>query len=171
MKKKPTALLALLILFSTAIFAVGSGWRKMSEKELRSAVPERAPVINERIETEFRTASGITDSEGHRIYGVVIITAGYEAEGKYTHFFKTQTGLKIGDFKLEAGEYVFGYKRMDTDSLLVTFYRASNGETVGSVRADVERKKGPIYSFLIEPPTNDNGAIRIGRFVMAYSIA
>ena len=142
----------------------------MTENELRSAVPERAPVINERIETEFRTASGITDGEGRSIFGVVIITAGYEADGKYTHFLKTQASLKIGDFKLEAGEYIFGYKRIDADALRVTFYRASDGQMIGSTKAEVERKKGPIYSFLIEPPADENGMIRIGRFVMAYSI-
>jgi hypothetical protein len=169
MKKRLTSVL-FLIFASTAIFAAGPGWRKMTEDELRSAVPERAPVINERIETEFRTASGIVDEQCRSIFGVVIITAGYEADGKYTHFFKTEMGLKIGDIKLEAGQYVFGYKRIEADALRVTFYRAKDGETVGSVKAEVERKKGPIYSFLIEPPTNNNGTIRIGRFVMAYSI-
>ena len=56
--------------------------------ELRSVIPARAPVISERIETEFRTASGITDGNCHFIAGVVTITAGYSAEGKYSHYFR-----------------------------------------------------------------------------------
>jgi hypothetical protein len=36
-----------------------------SEEELKALIPARAPVISERIETEFRTASGITDGKGH----------------------------------------------------------------------------------------------------------
>jgi hypothetical protein len=164
--------LVLLLAFVTtafAGFAAQSGWRKMTEKELRSAVPERAQVINERIETEFRTASGVKDGRGHSIFGVVIITAGYEAEGKYTHFFVTQVRLKVNDFKLEPGEYVFGYQRTDSNDLRVTFYRAKNGERVGEVIAKVESKKGPVYSFLVTPPTVNKGTMQIGRFVFAYA--
>jgi len=60
----------------------------------------RAPVNKENIETEFRTASGVTDGRGKFIAGVVMITAGYSAEGKYSHFFITQAPLKIGSMML-----------------------------------------------------------------------
>ncbi len=63
-------------------------WHSASEEELKSLIPARAPVISERIETEFRTASGITDGKGHAIAGVVLITAGYSADGKYSHYFR-----------------------------------------------------------------------------------
>jgi hypothetical protein len=58
-----------------------AGWRVASEPELRKVIPARAPVIKENIETEFRTASGVTDGRGKYIAGVVMITAGYSAEG------------------------------------------------------------------------------------------
>ncbi|MER3428108.1 MAG: hypothetical protein C4334_08410 [Pyrinomonas sp.] len=146
-------------------------WRRMTEDELRAVVPERAPVIKERIETELRTASGIVDGSGHHIFGVVIITAGYEAEGKYTHFFKTQVPIRVGDLDLSPGEYVFGYQRLAVDALRVVFYRATDGGQVGAVRATVENRRGAIYSFYIEPPTGGRGKIKIGRFGFDYSLA
>lgn len=141
----------------------------MTESELKTAVPEKAPVIRENIETEFRTASGISDGK-NRIFGVVIITAGYEAEGKYTHFFKTQAKLRIGELTLEPNDYIFGYQRIDNETLRVMFYRAKDGELVGATKARVEKTKGAIYSFLIEPPTADQGKIFIGRFTFGYSL-
>ena len=74
-------------------------------------IPARAPVVSERIETEFRTASGITDGKGHVIAGVVLITAGYSAEGKYSHYFVSQVPLKVGDFLLPPGQYLIGWVR------------------------------------------------------------
>src|ERR1041385_5554498 len=113
------------------------GWRNASEGELRKIIPARAPVIKENIETEFRTASGVTDGRGKFIAGVVMITAGYSAEGKYSHFFITQVPLRLGSMQLQAGEYVFGYQRIDNDLIRVSFYRASNGEAIGTVDAHV----------------------------------
>lgn len=149
----------------------GFRWRRMTEDELRAVVPERAPVVKERIETELRTAAGITDGSGHYIFGVVIITAGYEAEGKYTHFFKTQVPIRIGDLDLSPGEYVFGYQRLAVDALRVVFYRATDGGQIGAVRATVENRRGAIYSFYIEPPIGGRGKIKIGRFGFDYSLA
>ena len=162
----------LTILFITAVFALSvsaQDWRKMTEAELRKTVPEKAPVIRENIETEFRTAAGITDGKGS-IFGVVIITAGYEAEGKYTHFFKTDAGIKVGDLALEKGEYIFGYQRIDAETLRVMFYKAKDGELIGATKAKVEKGKGAIYSFLITPPAAKQGKIYIGRFTFEYSL-
>ena len=65
----------------------------------------------------------IRDS-GKFIAGVVLITAGYSAEGKYSHFFLTQVPLRLGtDVKLAPGEYVLGYEHTD-NGLLVHFYEA-----------------------------------------------
>ncbi len=160
-----TLLFCLVLSFS----ALGQDWRKMSEAELKIAVPEKAPVIRENIETEFRTASGITDGP-KTIFGVVIITAGYEADGKYTHFLKTSNKMKIGKVVLKVGEYIFGYKRLDNTTLSVSFYQAGNGKLIGSVKARVEQKKGAIYSLLIEPPIEKKGKIYIGRFSMEYGL-
>jgi hypothetical protein len=163
----------LTILFLVAAFALNvfaqNNWRKMTEEELKGAVPEKAPVIRESIETEFRTASGISDGKGV-IFGVVIITAGYEADGKYTHFFKTDAGIKVGDLPLAKGEYIFGYQRIDAETLRVTFYRANDGELMGATKARVEKGKGAIYSFLITPPTAKQGKIYIGRFTFGYGL-
>jgi hypothetical protein len=161
----------LTVLFITAIFALNAfaqDWRKMTEEELKKTVPEKAPVIRESIETEFRTAAGITDGKGS-IFGVVIITAGYEADGKYTHYFKTDARLKVGDLPLEKGEYIFGYQRIDGETLRVTFYKAKDGELIGATKARVEKGKGAIYSFLIVPPTAKQGKIYIGRFTFEYT--
>jgi len=144
-------------------------WRKMTDAELKASVPEKAPGIKEQIETEFRTASGITNGKSNML-GVVIITAGYEADGKYTHFFRTGAGVKLGDLDLPAGDYIFGYRRIDQDSLRVTFYYAKSGELVGELKASVERKKGGIYSFLITPPAAKAGKIYIGRFFFDYAV-
>lgn len=146
-------------------------WRPAADKELRSLIPARVAVENERIETELRTASGITNGTGKFIAGVVMITAGYSAEGKYSHFFITQVGIKCGDFELRPGEYVFGHKRTDQDTLKVSFYEASTGKHMGDVKAQVDPKRGPVRSITIVPPGNDRPMIRLGRFFFEYSIS
>jgi hypothetical protein len=146
-------------------------WRAATEPELKKLIPARAPVINERIETEFRTASGVTDGHGKFIAGVVMITAGYSAEGKYSHFFITQVPLRIGSMDLQPGEYVFGYQRINNDALRVSFYRASSGETVGDVEANVNRKSSMVRSLLVSPPVNGKAAIQIGRFMFDYRVS
>src|SRR5207253_3643914 len=91
-----------VLLCGSPVLAGGPIWRQATPTELRQIIPARAPVGKERIETEFRSASGISD--GRRfIAGVVMITAGYEAEGKYSHFFITQLSLRIGDMLLPPG--------------------------------------------------------------------
>ena len=141
----------------------------MTEAELKKAVPEKAPVIKEKIETEFSTASGITDGKS-RIFGVVIITAGYEADGKYTHYLKAETTIRVGDLSLAKGDYIFGYQRIDAETLRVMFYKATDGELIGATKAKVEKTKGAIYSFLIVPASAKGGAIYIGRFTFEYSL-
>src|SRR5947207_16014137 len=121
---------SVIVLVSSAgtVPSVPARWRAATEPELRKLIPARAPVIKENIETEFRTASGVTDGRGRFIAGVVMITAGYSAEGKYSHFFLTQASLKIGSILLSPGEYVFGYQRKDNNTIRFTFYRATSGE-------------------------------------------
>src|ERR1700689_2692386 len=105
----------LLSAFLASGFAMAA-WRRASESELKALIPARAPVEKERIETEFRTASGITNGKGKFVAGVVLITAGYAAEGKYSNFLIVQSGMKIGSIALPPGEYVFGWRRKDDDS-------------------------------------------------------
>src|ERR1044072_7269106 len=96
------ALLLVLVTWTLSLSNPGpAGWSVGSAPELSKETPRRAPVIKENIETEFRAASGVTDGRGKFIAGVVMITAGYSAEGKYSHFFVAQVPMKVGEFSLE----------------------------------------------------------------------
>jgi hypothetical protein len=144
------------------------GWRSAHAEELKALIPARAPVISERIETEFRTASGITDGRGHSIFGVVLITAGYSAEGKYSHYFVSQIPLRIGDFLLPPGQYLLGWVR-SPDSLRVTFYLAQSGKAMGQVDAIRNPSISRVESFRIWPPA-EKPLIQLGRFSFAYAL-
>jgi hypothetical protein len=145
-------------------------WRVANDAELRSVIPARAPVVEERIETEMRSASGITNGHGKYIAGVVLITAGYSAEGKYSHFFLTQVPLKLGaDTRLGPGEYVLGYEHTENNVLLVHFYEAATGKPVGSVPAGLLAGVTRVEAFRIWPP-GERSAIQIGRFGFSYQI-
>lgn len=172
MKTRLINVLLLMLVTWTISFSnpVPAGWRIASEPELRKVIPARAPVIKENIETEFRTASGVTDGRGKFIAGVVMITAGYSAEGKYSHFFVSQVPMKIGEFSLEPGEYVFGYQRKTPDSITVTFHRASSGDAIGEVEAFRNRKSSMVRALLIQPATGGRGTIQVGRFVFDYHV-
>jgi hypothetical protein len=161
--------LAWLLLLTSAGLAHASTWHSANPEELKAIIPARAPVISERIETEFRTASGITDGKGHAIAGVVLITAGYSADGKYSHYFVSQVPLKVGDFVLPPGEYLLGWVRQQ-DSLQVTFYLARSGETVGRVEATRNLSLTRVESFRIWPPA-DKSLVQLGRFTFSYTLA
>jgi hypothetical protein len=172
---KLCAAVAAVILAAAAVPAAvpaRARWRTATADELRRVIPARAPVIKENIETEFRTASGVIDNRGRFIAGVVMITAGYSAEGKYSHFFLTQAPLRVGELELPAGQYVFGYTRAGDDSIRVSFYRAATGEAVGDVDARRStRKGGGVRSLLINPPAGGKANIQIGRFLLEYRVA
>lgn len=157
--------------FAAPVGARQAKWRAATEKELADTIPARAPVEKEQIETESRTASGITNGKGQFIAGVVIITTGYAAEGKYSHFFLTQVPIKIGEMKLGAGQYVFGYKRSEGDTLAVRFYEAATGRALGTVKAHRESAPGAIRSLTINPPNGEKGTMLIGRFALDYFIS
>jgi hypothetical protein len=146
-----------------------AAWRQASESELKALIPARASVEKERIETEFRTASGITNGKGKFVAGVVLITAGYAAEGKYSNFLIVQSPVKIGTIALQPGEYVFGWRRKDDDSLQVKFYDAHSGQLLGDMDAHRLSRTGKIESFKISS-AGDKGLIQIGRFGMNYSL-
>jgi len=158
----------LLVLTLGGAVAHAATWHPASEQELHALIPARAPVISERIETEFRTASGISDGKGHGIAGVVLITAGYSADGKYSHYFVSQVPLRIGDFQLPAGQYLLGWVR-GQDSLQVTFYLAQSGKAVGQVEAKRNLSINRVESFRIWPPA-DKALIQLGRFTFNYAV-
>src|SRR6202789_4617147 len=115
------ALLLLSALLHFVDAQSNSLWRSATPAELQSALPARAQVEKERIETEMRTASGIIDTHGKIIAGVVLITAGYSADGKYSHYLLVQSPIAFGDVTLAVGNYVIGWQRGD-DDLLIKFY-------------------------------------------------
>ncbi len=143
-------------------------WRPATEKELSAVIPDRAPVIAERIETELRTASGITDGKGHTIASVVLITAGYSANGKYSDFLLTQVPVKIGDTLLPEGNYLIGWTRGEND-LDVTFSEASTGKVLVQVKALRNTLIRGVQAIHIWPPT-EHSVIQLGRFTIPYSI-
>jgi hypothetical protein len=101
----------LLALVAPAAAAQKSTWRPATDAELAALLPARAPVEKEHIETEMRTASGITDGKGRFIAGVVLITAGYSADGKYSHYLVVQSPVHVGGISLTPGEYVTSARR------------------------------------------------------------
>jgi hypothetical protein len=153
----------------SAAAALAASWHSASEAQLKVLIPDRAPVIAERIETEFRTASGITDGQGHSIAGVVLITAGYSADGKYSHYFVSQVPLRVGAFLLAPGQYLIGWVR-GQDSLKVTFYQAQSGKAIGQVEATRNPSITRVESFRIWPPA-EKPLIQLGRFTFPYSLA
>jgi hypothetical protein len=170
MKMQTKILLGLVGLTMVSALAQGR-WRAATEKELSSLLPARAPVEKEQIETEMRTASGVTNGKGKFFAAVVIITAGYAAEGKYGYFLTAQVPIRAGDVSLPAGAYVFGQRRLDETTIEVTFHEAASGKLVGTVKATRGATSGAIRSILIAPPKGGTGNFALGRFSFPYTIS
>ena len=143
-------------------------WRQATDAELASLLPARAPVEKEHIETELRTASGIVDSSGRYIAGVVLITAGYSADGKYSHYLVVQAPVRVGGIALKTGEYAFGYTHAG-EVLRVHFNEAANGALVGTTDAHLLSGIKGITSLHIWPP-GTRSVIQIGRFAIPYEL-
>lgn len=145
-----------------------TSWRTATADELATALPVRAPVERERIETEMRTASGIIDARGKLIAGVVLITAGYSADGKYSHYFLVQSPIAFDRVALSPGSYVIGWTRKE-DSLSVVFYEAATGIKRGTATAHHLANGSRVESFRIWPP-GDRAILQIGRFALPYTL-
>jgi hypothetical protein len=167
MKKGICSAVLLLFLFPLAQ-GEKTAWRQATDAELASLLPTRAPVEKEHIETEMRTASGIVNSEGRYIAGVVLITAGYSADGKYSHYLMVQAPIRIGGVALKPGEYVFGYTHAG-DLLSVHFNEAATGELVGTTDAHLIAGSSRVASLRIWPP-GAKALIQIGRFGIPYTL-
>ncbi|MGA2560534.1 MAG: hypothetical protein ABSF17_12720 [Terracidiphilus sp.] len=169
MKKAVLFLFMLMLSYSFAV-AQKPVWRQATEAELTSLLPARAPVEKEHIETELRTASGIVDNKGHFIAGVVLLTAGYSADGKYSHYLVVQAPVKIGGVALKPGEYVFGWERAKNhEALNFHFNEAANGALVGTCEAARMTGSSRVESLRIWPP-GDKSVIQIGRFAIPYEL-
>ncbi len=150
--------------------ALKSAWRQAAPAELQSVLPARAPVQSEHIETEMRTASGIVDERGRFIAGVVLITAGYSADGKYSHYLIVQVPVRIGGIALKPGEYAFGWTRSDNgETLKVHFNVAATGALVGTTEAHRIPGSNRVESLHIWPP-DDKPLVQIGRFGIPYKL-
>lgn len=147
----------------------GERWRAATTAELEAALPARAQVEKEHIETEMRTANGIINSHNQIIAAVVLITAGYAADGKYSHFLLVQSPLVLdGHLTLKPGSYVLGWRRSD-EGLEVHFFDSITGAELGTGIARAEPGTTRVESFHIWPP-NERKEIQIGRFFLPYSV-
>ena len=160
--------LCLSSLLAPAVGAQQHTWRSATESELTQALPARAPVEKERIETEMRTSSGIVDEQGRVTAGVVLITAGYSADGKYSHYLIVASPLRLGGLLLSPGKYVFGWKRV-TEGLDVHFYDAAVGQEKGSALARLLPAGTRVEPFHISPPS-EHAIVQIGRFGIPYTL-
>lgn len=170
------ALLVLSMIFSFATpqpatpqaAAPKDAWRIATAEELLAMLPARAHVVNERIETESRTATGIINQRGQMVAAIVLITAGYSADGKYSHYLLTQTPITIGSIALAPGTYVLGWNHVN-DGLNVHLYQALTGAELGSSVAHELPSPGRVEAIRIWPP-EDHSMIQIGRFSLPYKI-
>jgi hypothetical protein len=157
-------------LVACPVLAQKSVWRQATPAELASVVPSRAVVENEHIETEMRTASGIVDDRGRFLAGAVLITAGYSAEGKYSHYLVVQVPVEIGGISLKPGEYVFGWNRKEgEDTLSVHFNEAATGKPIETTTAHRMADSNRVESLRIWPPDR-KALIQIGRFGLPYRL-
>jgi hypothetical protein len=159
-----------LLVAQTRVPAQKAAWRQATETELKQVLPSRAGIENEHIETEMRTASGIVNGRGRYIAGVVLLTAGYSAEGKYSHYMVVQVAVRMGGVALKPGTYAFGWRRADEgDVLNVHFNDAATGTLVGITEAHLITGSHRVESLHIWPP-DDKSLIQIGRFGIPYKI-
>jgi hypothetical protein len=162
-------ILALLVAFAVnALPQTRTSWRAATTAELEAALPTRALVGTERIETEMRTATGIVDDHGHVIAAVVLITAGYAADGKYSHYLLVQAPIALADQDLPAGTYVVGWSRLE-DGLAVHIFDAASGAERVTVIAKPITGSHRVESFHIWPPP-ERSIIQIGRYMVPYAV-
>lgn len=143
-------------------------WRSATPDELSGFLPARAVVGKERIESELRTASGIVNQRGEMIASVLLITAGYAADGRFSYYLLAQHALTVGEVHLAPGAYVVGWTRTD-DGLKVHIFDAVTLTPRGDTLARPNPQSRRVISFHIWPP--DQGSrIQIGRYTLPYRV-
>lgn len=161
----------LLLLALLPAMAQKPEWRQANDAELQSVLPSRAQVQSEHIETEMRTASGIVNGHGQFIAGVVLLTAGYSADGKYSHYLVVQVPIRIGGISLQPGDYVFGWTRAGAENnLSVHLHQAATGKLMGTTEAHRISGSNRVESLHIWPP-GEKAMIQIGRFGIPYELS
>ena len=160
---------ALFLLMSVpALRAEKTTWRPATDAELAALLPARAQVVKEHIETEMRTASGVVNNHGQYIAGVVLITAGYSADGKYSHYLMVQAPIRVGGVELKPGDYILGWLR-DGQTIKIHINMATTGELVGNAVAERLAPHTRVEILKIWPP-EDKSIIQIGRFGIPYVV-
>jgi hypothetical protein len=157
-----------LLLSVPAMQAQKTTWRQATDAELAALLPARAQVVKEHIETEMRTASGVVNSHGEYIAGVVLITAGYSADGKYSHYLMVQAPIRVDGVELKPGDYILGWLR-DGETIKVHINMATTGDLVGNAVAQRLAPHTRVESLKIWPP-GDKSLIQIGRFGIPYVV-
>ena len=166
---KKTLILAFFLLMATpAVRAENTTWKQATNAELASILPARAQVVKEHIETEMRTASGVVNNHGQYIAGVVLITAGYSADGKYSHYLLVQAPIRVEGVELKPGDYILGWLR-DGTTIKVHINVATTGALVGNAVAHRLAPHTRVESLKIWPP-GDKSLIQIGRFGISYAV-
>ncbi len=167
--------LAILCPLSVSLLAqsksAATKWERRSAtiEELQAVLPSRAPVEKERIETEMQTATGVINARGQVIAAVVLIAAGYAANGKYSYYRLAQRSLRIGaNIELSPGSYVIRWTRTP-GGLQVRFYEAETGIERGTITAHPLTQPLPIISVKIWPP-DEHSILQIGPFALPYSV-
>jgi len=117
----------------------------------------------------MRTASGIVDEHGHFIAGVVLITAGYSADGKYSHYLTVQAPLRIGDTVLKRPSMFLVGRGLKGRQLEVALQCCSYGCLVGTTVAHRITDSSRLESLHIWPP-EEKSLIQIGRFGVPYRL-
>ncbi len=144
-------------------------WRSATAAELDAALPARAQIVKEHIETEMHSASGIIDARGRVVAAVVLITAGYAASGKYYYYLLAQAPIRLGNsLALPPGSYAVGWNRA-SNGLLVHIYDAETGAARGDLLARPLIPRAPIISVKIWPPSG-RSVLQIGRFAVPYFV-
>lgn len=168
MKRLSILAVFLMLMAVPAMQAEKANWRQATDAELAALLPARAQVVKEHIETEMRTASGVVNNHGQYVAGVVLITAGYSADGKYSHYLMVQTPIRVGDVELKPGDYILGWLR-DGGTIKVHINLATTGELVGNAVAERMAPRTRVESLKIWPP-GEKSLIQIGRFGIPYKV-
>ena len=115
----------------------------------------------------MRSASGVVDEQGHLLAGIVLITAGYSANGKYSDYLLLQSPIKVVDTVLPAGGYLLGWTR-SADNLLVTISQAATGKALVQVPARRNEALHRVEQLRIWAPPR--GMVQLGRFTFDYTL-
>jgi len=79
--------------------------------EASKLLPDTVYYAGKSANTQLRNSAGIKFPDGHYTFAVLVDTSGYSStvQEKYQGYLLTEVPLKIGDHRLPAGAYGFGF--------------------------------------------------------------